>query len=159
MEQSGTDQHQRRVLVRETACSSELVEIGVEIHFSFQMKTTEFRVGRGSLPHLCLKKAEKNIVAPTPMNPAVLSTALSCTSTNQNGRWRTQRNFWVDFGVRSWDGYQSYHRLPKSIRSVDCLAHARRKFDKARTAVSKEQRSASRPAEALFYFTKLFQLE
>ena len=42
---------------------------------------------------------------------------------------------------------------------VGCLAHARRKFDEALTAVPKEQQAASKPAEALGYFAKLAQLE
>lgn len=57
------------------------------------------------------------------------------------------------------DGYQGYHRLPEQIRVVGCWAHARRKFDEALTAVGKEQQSASKPAEALSYFAKLFQME
>ena len=57
------------------------------------------------------------------------------------------------------DGYQGYHRLRPNIRVVGCWAHARRKFDEAQTAVPKEQQSASKPAEALCYFAKLFQLE
>ena len=65
-------------------------------------------------------------------------------------------------GFEGWlhaDGYQGYHRLPKQIRVVGCLAHARRKFDEALTAVPKEQQAASKPAEALGYFAKLAQLE
>ena len=65
-------------------------------------------------------------------------------------------------GFSGWlhaDGYQGYHRLPEQIRVVGCWAHARRKFDEALTAVGKEQQSASKPAEALCYFAKLFQME
>ena len=65
-------------------------------------------------------------------------------------------------GFEGWlhaDGYQGYHRLPKQIRVVGCLAHARRKFDEALTAVPKEQQPSSKPAEALRYFAKLAQLE
>ena len=65
-------------------------------------------------------------------------------------------------GFTGWlhaDGYQGYHRLPENIRVVGCWAHARRKFDEALTAVPKEQQSASKPAEALCYFAKLFQME
>ena len=65
-------------------------------------------------------------------------------------------------GFSGWlhaDGYQGYHKLPENIRVVGCWAHARRKFDEALTAVPKEQQSASKPAEALCYFAKLFQLE
>ena len=65
-------------------------------------------------------------------------------------------------GFSGWlhaDGYQGYHRLPEQIRVVGCCAHARRKFDEALTAVPKEQQSASKPAEALCYFAKLFQME
>lgn len=65
-------------------------------------------------------------------------------------------------GFSGWlhaDGYQGYHRLPEQIRVVGCWAHARRKFDEALTAVPKEQQSASKPAEALCYFAKLFQME
>lgn len=38
-------------------------------------------------------------------------------------------------------------------------AGPRCKFDGAQTAVPKEQKSASKPAEALCYFAKMFQLE
>lgn len=65
-------------------------------------------------------------------------------------------------GFSGWlhtDGYQGYHRLPEQIRVVGCWAHARRKFDEALTAVPKEQQSASKPAEALCYIAKLFQME
>ena len=65
-------------------------------------------------------------------------------------------------GFSGWlhaDGYQGYHRLPEQIRVVGCWAHARRKFDEALTAVPREQQSASKPAEALCYFAKLFQME
>ena len=65
-------------------------------------------------------------------------------------------------GFSGWlhaDGYQGYHRLPEKIRVVGCWAHARRKFDEALTTVPREQQPASKPAEALCYFAKLFQLE
>lgn len=42
---------------------------------------------------------------------------------------------------------------------IRCWAHARRKFDEALTAVPKDQQPASKPAEALCYFAKLFQME
>lgn len=42
---------------------------------------------------------------------------------------------------------------------VGCWAHARRKFDEALTAVPKDQQPTSKPAEALCYFAKLFQME
>ena len=57
------------------------------------------------------------------------------------------------------DGYQGYHRLPDQIRVVGCWAHARRKFDEALTAIPKDQQPASKPAEALCYFAKPFQME
>ena len=57
------------------------------------------------------------------------------------------------------DGYQGYHKLLEQIRVVDCWTHGRRKFNEVLTAVPKEQQSASKPAEALCYFAKLFQLE
>ena len=50
------------------------------------------------------------------------------------------------------DGYQDYHRLRSNIRVVGCWAHGWHKF-------GKEQQSASKPAEALCYFAKLFQME
>lgn len=65
-------------------------------------------------------------------------------------------------GFSGWphvDGYQGYHRLPENIQVVGCWAHARRKFGEALTAVPREQQSASKPAEALCYFAKLFQME
>ena len=65
-------------------------------------------------------------------------------------------------GFTGWlhaDGYQGYHKLPQRIRVVGCWAHARRKFDEALHTVPKEQQQASKPAEALCYFAKLFELE
>ena len=65
-------------------------------------------------------------------------------------------------GFSGWlhaDGYQGYHRLPEQIRVVGCWAHARRKFDEALTAIPKDQQPASKAAEALCYFAKLFQME
>ncbi|MDO5141530.1 MAG: transposase [Eubacteriales bacterium] len=40
-----------------------------------------------------------------------------------------------------------------------CTAHARKKFDEALHTLPKEQQQTSKPAEALYYFAKLFELE
>ena len=65
-------------------------------------------------------------------------------------------------GFTGWlhaDGYQGYHKLPQRIRVVGCWAHAQRKFDEALHTVPKEQQRTSKPAQALCYFAKLFELE
>ena len=249
-------------------CGSELVEIGVEIHRSLQMKPAEFWVREDRYPTYACKQCEKetgeaNVVS-TPMGPAVIPGSFAspsaiahlavqkyvmyaplyrleqeferrglklsrqtmsnwllkatedwlqpiydvlhqqlCRETvlhgdettlqvlHEKGKSATSRSYmWLyrtsgdarqpivlyDYqpnrkaenaekfleGFSGWlhaDGYQGYHRLPENIRVVGCWAHARRKFDEAFTAVPKEQQSASKPAEALCYIAKLFQLE
>ena len=77
-----------------------------------------------------------------------------------NRKAENAERFLKDFsGWLHADGYQGYHKLPEQIHVVGCLAHARRKFDEALTAVPQEQQATSKPAEALCYFAKLFQLE
>ena len=72
----------------------------------------------------------------------------------QSSSWR---------GFSGWlhaDGYQGYHRLPEQIRCGGVLCPLPgASLTKALTAVPKEQQSASKPAEALCYFAKLFQME
>lgn len=249
-------------------CGNELVQIGVEIHRSLQMKPAEFWVREDRYPTYVCKACEKEtgeaIVVPTPMEPAVIPGSFASPSAiahlavqkyvmysplyrleqefdrqglklsrqtmsnwllkatedwlqpvydilhqqlckervlhgdettlqvlHEKGKSATSRSYmWLyrtsgntetpivlyDYqpnrkaenaekfleGFTGWlhaDGYQGYHRLPEQIRVVGCWAHARRKFDEALTAVPKEQQSASKPAEALCYIAKLFQLE
>ena len=251
-----------------SACGSELVQIGVEIHRSLQMKPAEFWVREDRYPTYGCKNCEKETgeanVVPTPMEPSVIPGSFAspsaiahlavqkyvmysplyrleqefdrqglklsrqtmanwilqasdtwlrpvydalhrklCRETvlhgdettlqvlKEPGRTSTSKSYmWVyrtsgcaehpivlyeyqpnrkvenaeTFleGFSGWlhaDGYQGYHRLPANIRVVGCWAHARRKFDEALTAIPKEQQPASKPAEALCYFAKLFQME
>ena len=65
-------------------------------------------------------------------------------------------------GFSGWlhaDGYQGYHRLPGNIRVVGCLAHARRKFDKAMSTLPQEKRKDSPAAMGEWYCSQLFKLE
>ena len=249
-------------------CGSELVEIGMEIHRSLQMKPAVFWVREDRYPTYACKHCEKETgeanVAPTPMEPTVIPGSFASPSAiahlavqkyvmysplyrleqefdrqglklsrqtmsnwllkatedwlqpvydvlhqklcrekvlhgdettlqvlHEKGKSATSKSYmWLyrtsgnaetpivlyDYqpnrkaenaekfleGFTGWlhaDGYQGYHRLPENIRVVGCWAHARRKFDEAQTAVPKEQQSASKPAEALCYFAKLFQME
>ena len=59
-----------------SACGSELVQIGVEIHRSLQMKPAEFWVREDRYPtyacKACEKEAEEANVVPTPMDPTVI---------------------------------------------------------------------------------------
>lgn len=251
-----------------SVCGSELVEIGVEIHRSLQMKPAEFWVREDRYPTYACKNCEKEtgeaIVVPTPMEPAMIPGSFASPSAiahlavqkyvmysplyrleqeferqglklsrqtmsnwllkaaedwlqpiydvlhqqlrreavlhgdettlqvlHEQGKSAASKSYmWLyrtsgnaekpivlyDYqpnrkaenaekfleGFSGWlhaDGYQGYHKLPENIRVVGCWAHARRKFDEALTAVPKEQQSASKPAEALCYFAKLFKLE
>lgn len=251
-----------------SVCGSEMVEIGVEVHRSLQMKPAEFWVREDRYPTYACKCCEKETgeanVTPTPMEPTVIPGSFASPSAiahlavqkyvmysplyrleqefdrqglklsrqtmsnwllkatedwlqpiydvlhqhlckeavlhgdettlqvlHEKGKSVTSKSYmWLyrtsgnaetpivlyDYqpnrkaenaekfleGFTGWfhaDGYQGYHRLPKNIRVVGCWAHARRKFDEALTAVPKEQQSASKPAEALCYFAKLFQME
>ena len=249
-------------------CGGELVQIGVEIRRSLQMKPAEFWVREDRYPTYACKDCEKETgeanVVPTPMEPAVIPGSFASPSAiahlavqkyvmysplyrleqefdrqglklsrqtmsnwlltatedwlqpiydvlhqqlckekalhgdettlqvlHEKGKSATSRSYmWLyrtskgaekpivlyDYrpnrkaenaeqfldGFSGWlhaDGYQGYHRLPENIRVVGCWAHARRKFNEALTAVPREQQPASKPAEALCYFAKLFQLE
>lgn len=65
-------------------------------------------------------------------------------------------------GFTGWlhtGGYQGYHTLPEQKRIVGCMAHARRKFDKALNVLPKEERANSMAATGLAYCDKLFYLE
>lgn len=59
-----------------SVCGSELVEIGVEIHRSLQMKPAEFWVREDRYPTYACKHCEKETgetnVVPTPMEPTVI---------------------------------------------------------------------------------------
>ena len=251
-----------------SVCGSELVQIGVEIHRSLQMKPAEFWVREDHYPTYACKHCEEETgeanVTPTPMEPTVIPGSFASPSAiahlavqkyvmysplyrleqeferqglklsrqtmsnwllkatedwlqpiyvvlhqqlckekvlhgdettlqvlHEKGKSATSKFYmWLyrtsgnaetpivlyDYqpnrkaenaekfleGFSGWlhaDGYQGYHRLRSNIRVVGCWAHARRKFDEALTAVPKEQQPASKPAEALCYFAKLFQME
>lgn len=251
-----------------SVCGSELVQIGVEIHRSLQMKPAEFWVREDRYPTYACKHCEKETgeanVTPTPMEPTVIPGSFASPSAiayfamqkyvmysplyrleqefnrqglklsrqtmsnwlpkatedwlqpvydvlhqrlcrekvlhgdettlqvlHEKGKSATSKSYmWLyrtsgnaeapivlyDYqpnrqaenaeqfleGFSGWlhaDGYQGYHRLPEQIRVVGCWAQARRKFDEALTTVPKEQQSASKLAEALCYFAKLFQME
>ena len=251
-----------------SACGSELVEIGVEIHRSLQMEPARFWVREDRYPTYACKRCEKETgeanVMPTPMEPTVIPGSFASPSAiahlavqkyvMYSPLYRLEQEFdrqglklsrqtmsnWLLKATEDWlqsiydvlhqqlrreavlhgdettlqvlrekgksavsksymwlyrtsgcaehpivlyeyqpnrkaenaeqflegfsgwlhtDGYQGYHRLPEQIRVVGCWAHARRKFDEALTAVPREQQSASKPAEALCYFAKLFQME
>lgn len=249
-------------------CGNEMVEIGVEIHRSLQMKPAEFWVREDRYPTYACKHCEEETgeanVMPTPMEPAVIPGSFASPSAiahlavqkyvMYSPLYRLEQEFarrglklsrqtmsnWLLKAAEDWlqpiydvlhqqlcketvlhgdettlqvlrekgkpaagksymwlyrtsgdaerpivlydyrpnrkaenaeqflegftgwlhaDGYQGYHRLRSSIRVVGCWAHARRKFDEALTAVPKEQQSASKPAEALCYFARLYRLE
>ena len=61
-------------------------------------------------------------------------------------------------GYLHTDGYQGYHTL-KNVRIVGCFAHARRKFDEALNALSKDEREGAPAAFGAAYITRLFLLE
>ena len=65
-------------------------------------------------------------------------------------------------GFEGWlhaDGYQGYHRLNGKIRVVGCWAHARRKFENALKALSKDEQKNAHAAVGVAYCTELFRLE
>lgn len=57
------------------------------------------------------------------------------------------------------DGYHGYHKLNPGIRVVGCMAHARRKFDEALTALPEKDRSGSTAEQGLAFCNKLFAIE
>ena len=70
------------------------------------------------------------------------------------------KNFLLGYkGYLHTDGYPGYHNLPKSIRVVGCLAHARRKFVEALTALKEEDRKGTAAERGVRYFDALFALE
>jgi hypothetical protein len=56
-------------------------------------------------------------------------------------------------------GYAGYHKLPKEIHVVGCLAHARRKFKEALAALKEEDRKGTPAEKGVQYFDALFALE
>jgi transposase len=69
-------------------------------------------------------------------------------------------NFLKNFtGYLHADGYEGYHKLPKNIKVVGCLAHLRRKFFDALKTLPKEKQTESNAAKGVAYCDKLFQLE
>ena len=70
------------------------------------------------------------------------------------------KNFLLGYkGYLHTDGYQGYHSLPKDIRIVGCLAHARRKFIEALAALKEEDRKGTAAERGVRYFDTLFALE
>ena len=57
------------------------------------------------------------------------------------------------------DGYDGYHKLPKTITVVGCWAHVRRKFVDALKILPKDKQPASNAAKGVAYCDKLFHLE
>ena len=62
-------------------------------------------------------------------------------------------------GYLHTDGYAVYHKLPKDIRVVGCMAHARRKFDEALKAIPEADRKGSAAERGVQYFDVLFNIE
>ena len=63
-------------------------------------------------------------------------------------------------GYLHTDGYSGYHNLPRDIRVVGCLAHARRNFTDALVVIRDDEKKASSPANiGVEYFDKLFHIE
>ncbi|MGI6628967.1 MAG: IS66 family transposase [Bacillota bacterium] len=68
--------------------------------------------------------------------------------------------FLKDFkGYLHTDGYEGYHKLPKTIIVVGCLAHLRRKFFDAYKTLPKDKQPESNAAKGVAYLDKLFHLE
>jgi len=70
-------------------------------------------------------------------------------------------NFLKGFhGFLHTDGFSGYNQVP-NVELVACLAHVRRKFDEAKTAVGKDSESVRyiKAKEGLDYCSKLFKLE
>lgn len=68
--------------------------------------------------------------------------------------------FLKDFkGYLHTDGYEGYHKLPKNIIVVGCLAHLRRKFFDAFKTLPKEKQPQSNAAKGVAYLDRLFHLE
>jgi len=61
-------------------------------------------------------------------------------------------------GYLHCDGYQAYKKL-ENVILVQCLAHARRKFDEALQCLKEEERKDSKAAIGLAYCNKLFKIE
>lgn len=78
----------------------------------------------------------------------------------QNGRnAKYAQEFLEGFsGYLHCDGYQAYKKL-ENVILVQCLAHARRKFDEALTCLKEEERKDSKAAIGLEYCNKLFKIE
>ena len=69
-------------------------------------------------------------------------------------------NFLLGYkGFLHTDGFAGYHKLPDLIRVVGCLAHARRKFVEALTALKEEDRKGTAAERGVQYFDALFALE
>ena len=62
-------------------------------------------------------------------------------------------------GYLHTDGYEGYHKLPKEIIVVGCLAHLRRKFFDAMKTLPKDKQKSSNAAKGVAYCDELFRLE
>lgn len=75
-------------------------------------------------------------------------------------RAKRPKEFLKEFkGFLHTDGYDGYHSLPGEITVVGCLAHARRKFDKALKALPERDREGSNVMRGKRYCDRLFALE
>jgi len=69
-------------------------------------------------------------------------------------------NFLKNFsGYLHADGYDGYHKLPKNITVVGCLAHLRRKLFDALKTLPKDKQLNSNAAKGVAYCDKLFHFE
>ena len=66
-------------------------------------------------------------------------------------------------GYLTCDGYQAYHGLPEQITVTGCMAHARRRFDKALTPLkkgfTKEQLKETTAYQAMARIGMLYKIE
>lgn len=73
---------------------------------------------------------------------------------------RHAEEFLRDFnGFLHADGYEGYHKLPRSITVVGCWAHVRRKFDEALKVLPEKDREGSLALVGKRLCDKLFELE
>lgn len=62
-------------------------------------------------------------------------------------------------GYLHTDGHKAYHKLPESIVTVGCWAHARRKFHEALELIPKDRRDGTGPLIGKHFCDRLFAIE
>lgn len=65
-------------------------------------------------------------------------------------------------GFHGWlhtDGYSGYHALQGNVKIVGCLAHVRRKFDEALTAIPENNTGHAEAAKGVAYCSRLFAMD